>query len=439
MKYVIWGNGKRGRIAIELIGRNHILAIVDQNIEFCEKTYLGIPIIHPGKLTEEYRRNPIIITPRGYEEEIENWLCERRIYHFFRFDEEYTALLGFMKQAPKDILLSRLIGNQVLIYGWKILTLLVYQWMIECGKEGIVLLPDTVDDQLKEYIRYDLKIKIESIDEILNKKNNIVILTEEMNDMLEKKLRNQEGRIIQKYYDLTIQNDLYKNLLLRKFHNVHKNERCFIVATGPSLTYEDLAKLKQHHEICISMNGIFKGFHCTDWRPDYYMIADMAGIIEWIDEIMEMDVTYKFVADTAWVEEKMGMDPAFYKWHLSMKEWDEGEEPDFSSDFSEGTYCGYTITYHGALQLAVYMGFSEIYLLGVDCCQYESQEKQHFMPDYDKYISKGAKLDVDKNITAYRVARKYAESHGIKIYNATRGGTLEVFERVDFDSLFDEI
>ena len=37
---------------------------------------------------------------------------------------------------------------------------------------------------------------------------------------------------------------------------------------------------------------------------------------------------------------------------------------------------------------------------------------------------------------AYKIAKKYAETHGIKIYNATRGGEMEVFERVDFDSLF---
>jgi len=34
------------------------------------------------------------------------------------------------------------------------------------------------------------------------------------------------------------------------------------------------------------------------------------------------------------------------------------------------------------------------------------------------------------------MARKYADSHGIVIKNAGRGGKLENFERVDFDSLF---
>jgi hypothetical protein len=38
-------------------------------------------------------------------------------------------------------------------------------------------------------------------------------------------------------------------------------------------------------------------------------------------------------------------------------------------------------------------------------------------------------------IEAYREAKKYADLHNIKIYNATRGGMLEVFERVDLDKV----
>ena len=36
---------------------------------------------------------------------------------------------------------------------------------------------------------------------------------------------------------------------------------------------------------------------------------------------------------------------------------------------------------------------------------------------------------------AYMAAHQYADSHGIKIYNATRGGELEVFERVELDGM----
>lgn len=56
----------------------------------------------------------------------------------------------------------------------------------------------------------------------------------------------------------------------------------------------------------------------------------------------------------------------------------------------------------------------------------------HFYKE-EKLVSVGYEKQVH---LAYLSAKKYAEEHGIKIYNATRGGKLEVFERVDFDSLF---
>lgn len=88
------------------------------------------------------------------------------------------------------------------------------------------------------------------------------------------------------------------------------------------------------------------------------------------------------------------------------------------------------------------MGFKEIYLLGVD--HNYSVEKA---PD-GRIISHGAKKDhfsdddkvanipeVFKSALSYEAAEKYAKTHGIKIYNATRGGKLETFERVDFDTI----
>jgi hypothetical protein len=60
----------------------------------------------------------------------------------------------------------------------------------------------------------------------------------------------------------------------------------------------------------------------------------------------------------------------------------------------------------------------------------------------DKYLD-GKELNkdyyppsLDNQFLAYSAAKKFADENGIKIYNATRGGKLEVFERVDFDSLF---
>lgn len=70
----------------------------------------------------------------------------------------------------------------------------------------------------------------------------------------------------------------------------------------------------------------------------------------------------------------------------------------------------------------------------MDCSIYPSLEKQHFIPNYCE--KQPVNLNVEYNVRAYKSARLYAENHGIKIYNATRGGELEVFERVNFDDIF---
>ena len=157
--------------------------------------------------------------------------------------------------------------------------------------------------------------------------------------------------------------------------------------------------------------------------------------------ILEMEAKYKFVADIAWTQEYEKHENIF-QWHVI-----RGSEhicnripfpmPKFTDDFSKGSYAGMTVTYDGCLQLAAFMGFSEIYLIGMDCSNYGTATV-HFSDDYegDEKGSIPGYLQVEKIILAYQSARNYADSHGFKIFNATRGGKLEVFQRVDFDSLF---
>jgi effector-binding domain-containing protein len=88
------------------------------------------------------------------------------------------------------------------------------------------------------------------------------------------------------------------------------------------------------------------------------------------------------------------------------------------------------------------MGFGEIHLLGVennhsimvrnDGTLIKNDNASHFSGDYGKILFPPR---YDEVVKAYRSARDYAERHGIKIYNATRGGALEVFERVNFDEI----
>jgi hypothetical protein len=74
------------------------------------------------------------------------------------------------------------------------------------------------------------------------------------------------------------------------------------------------------------------------------------------------------------------------------------------------------------------MGFKEIYLVGIDWSGINPErEMSHF--DGEVWTD----LPANQFRAGYVSAKKYADSHGIKIYNASRGGDLELYERVDLD------
>ena len=103
----------------------------------------------------------------------------------------------------------------------------------------------------------------------------------------------------------------------------------------------------------------------------------------------------------------------------------------FSDNAYEIVYDGYSITY-SLIEIAVYMGFKEIYLLGCDC-SYPKGSKSHVVES--GFVDKNAVSNPIRMRVGYKCAKDYADSHGIKIYNATRGGELETFERVDLDEV----
>jgi hypothetical protein len=196
------------------------------------------------------------------------------------------------------------------------------------------------------------------------------------------------------YYNYLIcyWNDLLKHLrslgLLRnkkfaeikKYRNKHVGKRCFIVCTGPSLTYEDLELLKG--EITFSMNGIVKGFPKTDWRPTYYGILDHFIYEECQDLILNDKKLIPFISES--IAKRRYEIPAnsilfpfsCYKHRTLLAEVNFSTK--FSGNAAALVYDGYTVTY-ALIQIAIYMGFKEIYLLGCDCYYPLKREKHHFV------------------------------------------------------------
>lgn len=235
-----------------------------------------------------------------------------------------------------------------------------------------------------------------------------------------------------------------------KYKTDNKNRRCFIIGNGPSLTIQDLDTLREHKETCIASNSIYNLFGQTDWRPDIYTVHDFQEIKKTHDKISAVKSELKIVAQSA-AGRIYDIDGAIT---LRLIDPEESREKVFFSDnISKCIYDGGTVTYV-SIQCAVYLGFREIILLGVDHSFAREQRKDgtivinnanknHFTNYKTKDFWGDNKSDeeviifpADFATMAFETAKHYADTHGIKILNATRGGKLEVFERVNFDSLF---
>lgn len=229
------------------------------------------------------------------------------------------------------------------------------------------------------------------------------------------------------------------------YKNKYTGQRCFIVANGPSLKAEDLNCLQKKGEITFGMNRIYKMFKETDWRPTFYVCEDELIALGQQNDINAIDAREKFIPIELKWWHNVNIEKACY-FHIN---YDGKKRPEysFSSDCAHQIECHGTVTFT-CMQLAAYMGFSEIFLLGVDHNYkvtidingqkvIDSSAKDYFCDDYDKDIKDMVVHDVGNNTRAYLDAKAYCDKTGrIMIYNATRGGKLEIFPRIDFDSLF---
>ncbi len=230
---------------------------------------------------------------------------------------------------------------------------------------------------------------------------------------------------------------------IQKLKDIHKGERCFIVANGPSLTSNDLDMLSKQNVITFAMNRIYKIFPQTEWRPTYYVCEDINIFHESMDDINKIPAKLKFVPVNHHWYNDVDIENAVYFWANYNRKKDYPNS--FSPDISKQMDSMGTVTFT-CMNIAAYMGFTEIYLLGVDHnytvtineegeTVVDKNAKDYFCDNYDADIKDIVVHDMGQNTRAYRKAKAYCDENGINIYNATRGGKLEVFPRVDFDSI----
>jgi hypothetical protein len=223
---------------------------------------------------------------------------------------------------------------------------------------------------------------------------------------------------------------------MRAFQNIHSGERCFIIGNGPSLKQTDVTRLK--NEFTFGLNRIYLLFPELGFNTTFFVSINDLVIEQCAEEIAALPI------------------PKFIAWHSNRHFqllpddltflYTTYTGPRFAYDMTGRVWEGATVT-NVALQLAFYMGFTQVILIGVDhnfaekgkanqTVVSQGDDPNHFSP---VYFGKGFRWqlpDLDTSEIGYTLALKAYRKAGREVLDATVAGKLTVFPKVDYNTLF---
>lgn len=222
---------------------------------------------------------------------------------------------------------------------------------------------------------------------------------------------------------------------LARLKDSQHGKRIFILGNGPSLARTDVGRLK--NEFTFGMNRVFLAFPDWGFSTSFFVCVNDLVIEQAAPEINALSVP-KFLS---WRSRRL-VDLDNHTIFLNSTY----DRPAFTRDARGRLWEGATVTYV-ALQLAFHMGFDPVILIGVDhtftsqgkpntTVISQGEDADHFDP---RYFGKGFRWqlpDLEASERAYRMARKAFEEEGRQVLDATIGGQLAVFPKVEYNSLF---
>ena len=218
------------------------------------------------------------------------------------------------------------------------------------------------------------------------------------------------------------------------YKNLYEGQRCFILGNGPSLNKTNLDLLRD--EYTFGCNKISLLYTARNWHPSFYvMVSSDIWRHDWLFSTSE--------------SVKLGIPCFLNKEHTTYNQTVKSFFDDCKKlnsvykirvvggrkgyPYADGCWSSdpmATATKWGTIlltcfQLAVYMGFKEIYLLGCDL---------GFAPGTSNFDPKYNPTHFDKHgdihsHEAHVLAKRMTEKAGVKVYNATVGGSLSVYPR----------
>lgn len=243
----------------------------------------------------------------------------------------------------------------------------------------------------------------------------------------------------------------YEQTQSQSLKDRHTGSRCFILGAGSSVKSQDLKQLSGECVISVSNTFVHPDFAII--KPRYHVLPPL------LQSHGEIYGEEKFVTWLKEMQAETGKAEMFF--HLGDKEMIERnglfrnrtihwvEYGDWDGDFGRELNLA-SIPRVGsvselAMTIALYLGFDEVYLLGIDhdwfnglFVYFYDNKTQHAVKPDEKLLS-----HVDAEFQMRRHAdifRKYKYLYSIKknIYNANSDPRhyMDVFPKVDYDSLF---
>ena len=220
--------------------------------------------------------------------------------------------------------------------------------------------------------------------------------------------------------------------ILNQFENRYVGCRCVIIGNGPSINAMDLGSLK--NEFTFGLNRIYLLFEQWGFETTFFVSVNRFVLEQFLDDIQKLRML------------------KFLNWaYRSSYQADENTvflspKP---SRLVDGNICngiypiGGTVT-NTALEIAYFMGFSEVVLIGVDhsfaekgvgntAVLAQGPDQNHFSPDY---FGKGVLWQLPDFIViekGYAKMKDLFEQNGRRVVDATLNGKLQIYPKVDFE------
>lgn len=249
-----------------------------------------------------------------------------------------------------------------------------------------------------------------------------------------------------------------------KFKDIHLGERCFVIGNGPSLTKQDLSLLK--NEVVFTVNQITRNPQFNELKTNYHFWADpiFFNLSPEKPEDMELLNTFKSVKTDK--NNPVCFMPVYSKQFIDSFELEKEltieyycNSLDFHDSYSKDLNFtkfipNFQTVVQYAIAMAIYMGFSEIYLIGCDTTgimgtinSYINQpvnnysynitenEKKRMKNMYSSISMENTFLGWARILHIYKTLDRYCDDKNIRLVNCSADSIIDSISRESYEDV----